>query len=173
MRTNRTARTSLVLLLVAVMSFGMFGASGGAQETADAGPPKMDLRWPGHSLQKGAQWSYCWSDPGGPGMCADMAGPSPKAMWVRSGATVKVRIHRAEKPKEFGGTTWRRVDSNGMPDGDGRDLNIRLQPVVRNGETRAWDAFFTVGGDRHHHIMVGGLWRQGDASWRFHVKTVR
>ena len=173
MRTNRTARATLVLLLVAGMSFGTMGAQVGAQENAAAGPPQMDLRWPGHSVQEGTQWSYCWSEQGGAGMCADMVGSSPKAMWVRSGATLKVRIHHAEKPTDFGGTTWRRVDANGMPKGEGRNLRFRLKPVVRNGETRAWDAFFSVGGDRHHHIMVFGVWPQGDASWRFHVKTVR
>lgn len=174
MRTNKNVRVTLVLLLVAVMSFGTFGAPGAAQETANTGP-KMDLRWPGHGKQAGKWASFCWPQPpDGPPLCGDnFGGGYPKAMWVRSGARLKVRIHLADKPKAFSGRTYRSVDSNGAPEGRGRALKIRLKPVVRNGETRAWDAFFTVGGERHHYIGVAGVWPQGDAARRFHVKTIR
>ena len=87
-------------------------------------------------------------------MCADSAGESHKAMWVRSGASLKVKIHHPDKPRDFGLTTSRRVDAQGGQQGRVRSLDVTLEPVVRNGETRAWDAFIRVGGERHHHLRV-------------------
>ena len=93
-------------------------------------------------------------------------------MWVPSGATLKVRIFHAEKPTDFSLTTWRRVDSNGSPEGSGQNLDVRWRRVERDGQTRAWDAVFNVGGQRHHYLMAFGVWSQGDASWWFHARTV-
>jgi hypothetical protein len=173
MRTKANATVMLVALLAAVMPLGMSGGTAGAQSAAGGGPPTMDLRWTGHSTQQGIQGSYCWQEASGAGLCVEMAGDSHKAMWVRSGSTLKVRIHHPDKPQTFDATTARRVEEDGTPRGEARDLDVTLRPVRRDGATRAWDALFTVGGERHHHIYVFATWPQGDASWRFHVKTVR
>lgn len=171
MRTNRTVRATLVLLLVAGMSLGTMGGAGTAQTSPDSGPPRMDLRWPGHSTQAGVAGSSCWSEPGEPGLCIDTTGGFPKAMWVRSGETLKVRIHHPEKPSEFDISAWPR-QSDGAPAGTRRRHVVQLRPVVRDGETRAWDAVFQVTGRRQHYLTVFGVWPQGDASWGFHVRTL-
>lgn len=177
MSTNRRGRIPLVMLLVGVLSLGTFAGTSAAQidvvnPRADEGPPSMDLRWGGHSRQQGWMGSYCWTQSDGAGTCVDSVGDWPKAMWVRSGATLHVRIEHAEKPEEFDVTTFRRVDGYGQPKGRGQAREVTFKPVVRDGETYAWDASFKVGGNRHHYISVFALWSQGDVSWRFHVRTI-
>jgi hypothetical protein len=50
-------------------------------------------------------------------------------------------------------------------------------PVVRDGKTVAWDAYFRLERpDRHYYLGASGVWegrgeRGGDAYWQFHVKT--
>lgn len=133
MRKYRIAGTALLALASLVIA--TLGPSGIAQ-TSDEGPPRMDLRWRGHSMQQGSRGSSCWPDANGNGICVDVVGGFPKAMWVRSDAKLKIRIHYAEKPEEFGVAAW-------------------------------------LGGERHYYMHAFGAWAPGDASWSFHVRTVK
>lgn len=148
-------------------------ASGSIAQTTDDGPPQMDLRWPGHSLQQGSRGSFCWPDADGNGICVDIVSGFPKAMWVRSGAKMKIRIHYAEKPDEFGVTASRTVTKQGYGEGKARRIDATLKPVQRNGVTRGWDAVFTLRGQRHYYMDAFGAWDAGDASWKFHARTVK
>lgn len=149
------------------------GPSGGIAQTTDDGPPEMDLRWPGHSLQRGSRGSFCWPDADGNGICVDTVSGFPKAMWVRSGAKMKIRIHYAEKPEDFSLVSWRAVDNHGRGNGHPQRIDVRLEPVKKAGATRAWDALFTLGGARHYYMHASATWPRGDASWSFHGRTVK
>jgi hypothetical protein len=162
-RKVRAVFAALAALLVATMF--QSGASG-----APNGHPRMDLRWPSHSIQKGHMGSYCWTFKNG-GECADTIYTWPRAMLVKSGSRIKVRIHLARRPNSFQVAAWRKVGADDYPDGQAQRLDTQMRRVQRNGKTVAWDALFTVEGTRHYYIDVFGKWPQGDASWTFHVKT--
>lgn len=123
-------------------------------------------------MQRGRLGSYCWTVHEGTGQCVDAVPSWPKAMWVRSGAKLKIRIHFSERPEQFSIGAWRRVDENGFPKGDSERIKKRMKRVVRDGETKAWDALFRLDGARHYYISAFGRW-EGDASWSFHARTRR
>jgi hypothetical protein len=84
------------------------------------------------------------------------------------------RIKYAEQPSSVSLLTSSKVDERGeryvkRP----RPLATTLKPVLQEGQTVAWDAFFGVKRpDRHYYLTFSANWGDGrDASWDFHVQT--
>ena len=102
----------------------------------------------------------------------------PNGVRVPEDSELRIRIRKSQHPKEFELTAYRRVDRDEYPIGDGRELPVTLERVMRNGETVAWDAVFQVKvPDRHYYLYAFGVWRDvrgngdQDASWTYHVRT--
>lgn len=148
------------------------GAKAPANALEEEGPPKTALKEGERTLQKGRQGSYCWPMGPGSGACADYAPRFPDVDRVARGSELTVRILEPQRPRSFELTAYRRVDNNDYPMGEGQSVPFDWRRVARNGKTVAWDAVFEVGQpDRHYYMDGFGVWRKGDSSWYFHVKT--
>jgi hypothetical protein len=124
-------------------------------------------------LQKGLLGTYCWLAFG----CGDsfFLFPDPgTTARVTAGSTLHIRIKYAEEPPTVG-VSRHRLNQRGEMVGRSRSLAISLQPVVQDGQTVAWDAFFSVKRpDRHYYLTPGAYWGEGrHAMWGFHVQTRR
>jgi hypothetical protein len=121
--------------------------------------------------------SYCWPTPDGFGCSDAFISKYPAADLVRAGSRLHIRINKAQRPETFNLYAARKVNERGWMVRP-RQLNDSLQPVVEDGQTVAWDAYFYVNRPgRHYYMGAEGFWddaacgQQGDASWTFHVKT--
>ena len=120
---------------------------------------------------------YSWTRPSGDGLCvtaqALLTSGFRAADSVAPGSELRIRILKSQRPGSF---TLEQVDREGAPI---RQMNVRLEPVVRSGQTVAWDAFFRVnrpGTD--YRLQSEGHWRDRQgcdadqfAFWSFHIKT--
>jgi hypothetical protein len=150
-------------------------------------------RFPNTVLKKGAQdlqtglkvgeslWHYSL----GGGRCGGRHTLSlfrfPGVDRVAAGTELRVRIFKEHRPDSFTVNAHRRVAEDDFPLGEPQGLPRTLKPVVRRGETVAWDARFRVSEpSRDYYLVTEGHWRDregcgGDqyAFWSFHVKTGR
>jgi hypothetical protein len=140
--------------------------------------PKTVLMQGKQELQTGRKvgWSDWYSSAGG-GVCAhahaDYAFGFPRVDDVAAGSKLKIRIHKAQKPRPF---HVAEVDKEGTPRGE---MVVRLEPVVRSGKTVAWDAVFRVDRpDTRYRLLSEGYWNDREdcggkqhAFWSFQVKT--
>lgn len=174
----------LLVLLVALAALIMFvvvavGMPSTKADTAPRGPgerpPKAVLMKGEKELQKGRLGSYCWPLPEGV-TCADTFDifPDPRTTaHVGAGSTLHIRIHYGERPQsvELRGHT---VNQRGQIVATSRPKATSLRPVLQDGETIAWDAFFTLNRpERHYYLTLWAFWEDRDAQWGFHVKTRR
>ena len=133
-------------------------------EVPSFGPPKSVLMEGDKELQKGRLGTYCW------GACVDwLAFPNPASTArVAPGSTLHIRIKHAERPTHVHLFVGKTLD----PPPWWVRHSFSLKPVVVEGQTVAWDAFFSVKRpDRHYYIDFGAYWKGRDASWGFHLKT--
>lgn len=93
---------------------------------------------------------------------------------------LKVRIYKSQKPDAFSVTAYSRLKGTGEPVGaTERLLETSLERVVRDGQTVAWDAVFTVDRpDTNYYLITEGHWQDRDctnidqfAHWAFHART--
>jgi hypothetical protein len=163
-----TAGRLLAILVAGVIPFVM------APQLAHAGgkkPPRSYLRDGERRLQRGKLGSYCWVT-GGEGMCVDALPAWPKRDRVGSDEKLRIRFRKKQKPTTLSLTTFKKVKNNGLPKGDGRRAQRRLERVKVDGETIGWKAIFSVPKPgRHYYISAFVRWDEGDASYSFHVKT--
>lgn len=141
-------------------------------------PPETVLKKGAEKLQEGRLGSYCWPLPSGY-RCRDVLSPPfpAAAPGVMTGSTLRLRLREPERPDLFGISTYRKLDEDGFPRGNGRPLKVSLRRVVVDGRTVAWDALFVVGRPgQHYYLDAFGVWGDGtaacrDASWAFHVRV--
>ena len=126
--------------------------------------PKAVLMKGNKVLQTGRLGTHCWDG------CAEwLSFPKPATTpRVVRGSTLHIRIKYAPRPalvQVFQGKT---LD----PPPWWVKRSFSLKPVVAEGRTVAWDAFFRVKRpDRHYYLDFGAYWRGRDAWWGFHLKT--
>jgi hypothetical protein len=176
------------MVLLAAVAVALVGVA-----TTFQPPPAQahDHRIPETVLQKGARelqvglkvidsnWSYPTTDDECVHVNATYVYRFPEEDRVAAGSKLRVRILKIHKPDSFSVTAYHRLDSDGLPSGDGRQLRSTLRPVVQGGETVAWDAiFFVNGSDRHYFLIAEGHWQDQQencgaqwAHWSFHVRT--
>jgi hypothetical protein len=165
-------------VLLVAMSLGLLGAllASGTAQAHDHQIPKTVLMQGKQELQTGrnVEWSDWYSSAGG--VCAhshaDYEFGFPRVDGVAAGSKLKVRIHKAQKPRPF---AMAEVDKEGVTRGE---VVVRLEPVVRSGKRVAWDAVFRVDRpDTRYRLLSEGYWddREGcgkqHAFWSFQVKT--
>jgi hypothetical protein len=179
----------VVAALVAAMTVGLFGvlliASGPAQA--------HDHRIPGTVLKKGAKGLQAgllvnessWDRPSGDNQCVNIntfyRTRFPEADAVAAGAKLRVRVFKAQRPALFSVRAYRAVDEDGELRGREEALSSTLERVVRNGETVAWDVWFSVDRPNRDYYLIGeGHWQDREgcgndqfAHWSFHVNTDR
>ena len=133
-------------------------------------PPKAMLMKGNKEVQKGRLGTYCWEGFG----CAEAFFPDPgTTARVAAGSTVHIRIKYAEEPRHAQLWSAEKLNWRGWTV-DARRKSISLKPVRREGQTVAWDAFFSVKRpDAHYYLSFSGYWDKGDANWGFHLKTHR
>jgi hypothetical protein len=145
-------------------------------EYAHAGnkkPPKSYLRDGDRRLQRGKLGSYCWVT-GNQGVCADALPSWPKAARVGADEKLRIRFRKKQKPTGLSLTAYKKVKKNGIPKGEGRELDHKLNRVKRDGETIGWKAIFSLAKrGRHYYISAFARWDEGDASYFFHARTRR
>jgi hypothetical protein len=142
--------------------------------------PKTVLMKGKQELQTGRKVNeYSWTYPAGEGICATEQailtfGFPNQVPSVAADSTLKVRIHKSQKPSPF---YVAEVDQSG---GQRGEVNVRLKPVVRDERTVAWDAVFRVKRpNSDYYLEAEGHWRDRQgcndadqyALWTFHVKT--
>lgn len=118
-----------------------------------SGPPRAMLHSDG-VRERGALFSYCWSDSFSDGtgvtMCADYIRIEPlPPRRARAGARAFIRIHSTYRPDKIRLRIYREV-SSGYPSGDARRPDYRLRRHVENGRTQAWDVRFRLPERRGH-----------------------
>ena len=166
-------RTLLPLLL----ALGMVLSTAGPSLAVEKRPPRAVLRAHGETVQRGRLGSYCWSyqEPDsdyGVGVCADSIWSFPEAAELRVPARTAIRFKKVQRPRRLGIAAWRDLNRHGYPKGDSERIAYRLRPVRSRGEVVAWDAIFSLReADRHYYIDAFPRWREGSASYTFHVKT--
>lgn len=133
---------------------------------AASGPPRAVLRHEGSGIQNGRLGAYCWGDE-----CTGGATKFPGKVLVPSGERLRIRIGYAKRPTRISLRDYRRVDGDGYAKGSPRRVSTAIEPHERDGNVVAWDVAFRLRGDRHHYLILFAKWRNGDASWGFHVKT--
>jgi hypothetical protein len=157
------ARRMFFVLVAMVGSVGVFlvGVQGQAQALAPH-PPDAILKQDNRTLQHGSLMSYFWIN-----RVVDVAPQHPSAVLVEPGTQLYIRLSENRRPEQFSLTARRPT----------RRIDTTLRPVVRDGKTVAWDAYFRLERpDRHYHLRASGAWegrggRSGDVDWLFHVKT--
>jgi hypothetical protein len=157
------ARRMFFVLVAVVGSVGVFvvGVQGQAQALAPR-PPDATLKQDNKTLQHGLSISYCWVP-----VCADGPSRYPTAVLVEPGTQLYIRLSENRRPERFSLTSRSRPS---------RRIDTTLMPVVRDGKTVAWDAYFRLKRpDRHYYLGAFGVWEgrgeRGGAYWQFHVKT--
>ena len=127
--------------------------------------PKAVLMKGNKELQTGRLGTHCWDG------CADwLSFPKPATTpRVAPGSTLHIRIKYAPRPTLVQGFQGKTLD----PPPWWVKRSFSLKPVVAEGRTVAWDAFFGVKRpDRHYYMYFSASWaRGGSASWGFHLKT--
>jgi hypothetical protein len=126
--------------------------------------PKAVLMKGNKELQTGRLGTHCWNG------CADwLSFPKPATTpRVAPGSSLHIRIKYAQRPAYVGGSVGNSLDT--PPWWVNRSFS--LKPVVAEGRTVAWDAYFGVKRpDRHYYVDFYPSWRGYSASWGFHLKT--
>jgi hypothetical protein len=77
-------------------------------------------------------------------------------------------LKRSEKPDQFDLDYWRRIDENGHPVGDPRDIDFRLEPRLARGK-RVWDAKFKLPSAGRFYMRAFGKWDPGDGFYDFYL----
>jgi hypothetical protein len=180
--------TRRVLILLAAVAVTLVGVAATAQmppaQAHDHRIPKTVLKKGARELQEGLKViDSNWSHPTTGNECVDINSVYvyrfPEQDRVAAGSKLRVRLLKSQKPDSFTVTAYPRLNSEGIPRGEARQLNTSLRGVVQDGQTVAWDAiFFVNGSDRHYYLITEGHWhdRQGCggdqwAHWSFHVRT--
>ncbi len=176
MKSSLTSRTAVLVALTLLA----FASLGGGAVADDHEPPRAELVYKGEVIQQGVLTAFCWTTVPSPGQethrCVDS--PStiyPEKVRLRPDSRVRIRIHKEQQPKAA------LLQTSKTAEGNERRMPLFLQPVVRDGETVAWDVVFDVcHADRHYYLRVGGVWEDEeggtsnqDAIWNFHIKTKR
>ncbi len=177
----------LKAVLMAAMAAGLFGVLLLAQGQAQA----HDHQVPDTVLMKGTRelqagtlvGESSWDRRVGEDLCENRnvfySTRFPETDKVAAGAEMRVRVSKAQRPDSFVIGAYRAVDENGQPTGEARMLKRRLERVVVDGETVAWDAVFSVNRpSRDYYLIAEGHWQDEGgcgadqfASWSFHLKT--
>jgi hypothetical protein len=177
----------LKAVLMAAMAAGLFGVLLLAQGQAQA----HDHQIPDTLLMKGTQELQAgtrvkessWDRRVGEDLCENRnvfySTRFPETDTVAAGSELRVRVSKAQRPDSFSIGAYRAVDEQGAPTGEARMLKRSLERVVRDGETVAWEAVFSVKRpSRDYYLIAEGHWQDEGgcgaeqfASWSFHVKT--
>jgi hypothetical protein len=97
----------------------------------------------------------------------------PAAGDVGAGDRLRLRLDWKKKPDSIHIDSYREVQENGRPKGDGKDVYGKLLPVWRDGKLRSWNVRFRLFGERHHYVKAIVIWNGGaTAVYGMHVKTV-
>lgn len=193
MTSRRTLHLPAALLLGALAAVMLAMVLGIAPTKADAAassarvlphPPEAVLMKAGKELQKGRLGSYCWPQSKVSVVCSDTASEfnDPRTTaHVGAPSTLHIRIHLAARPEGVKLRWGHRVKQRGgivIIDNKSRPRATYLRRVQKDGETVAWDVFFSVKRpDKHYYMNFGafleGNDNAGDAHWSFHMKTRR
>lgn len=166
------SRVMMVLCALVIGAGIVVLGTGTSAYALDDRPPVTILKKGDRALQNGRQGSYCWTFGPDSHGCADYLPSYPAADLVREDSELYVRIFKAERPEEFNLAAYRKVEEHDFPVGNAQDVPFNWRRVARDGRTVAWDATFKVRQpDRHYYLNAFGIWREGDSSWYFHVKT--
>jgi hypothetical protein len=181
---RRFVQGSRFLILMACTVSAALVCLVGVQLTARADPPPEPAPPPGEqppeavlmkgekALHRGLLGTHCWGY-----ICADrLTFPNP-ATTARTapGSILHARIKYARQPTSVSLHATKSLHRRGWLV-DPRPLSFTLEPVVAEGQTVAWDAFFSVGPrpDRDYYLSFSGQWEgEGDLHWGFHLKTRR
>ena len=129
-------------------------------------PPVADLKQENTKLQRAYRHSYCWIR-----RCVDNFEDNyPPAVTVEPDTRLYIRLSENWRPKKF------TLKTSTSPNGRARQINTTLRPVVRDGKTVAWDAYFRLERpNRQYFLDAIGEWQgaRGGASvyWQLHAKT--
>ncbi len=185
-------RARLVLLAALALSFvGVVLVAQRPAEAHDHVVPETVLKKGTQHLQVGRKViESSWNRPAGENECVNMnviytfelpGGKFnyPEVDRVAAGSELRVRILKSQRPDSFSVAAYPRIDEKGNPSGEGRRLERKLERVVRDGKTVAWDAVFSVNRpSRDYYLITEGHWQdtqgcEGDqfAYWSFHVQT--
>ena len=146
----------------------------------DHKPPRTKLTAP-RVEQRGKQSTYCWTTTADePGMyvatCADYVYAWPRAQRT-GGRKARIRIFKTTAPEELALHSWRRVDENKAPVGDGRHVDVSVAPTTV-GASVVYDVTFRLPRKAgHYYLHLFGKWEDTegaggsqDSSWTFHLK---
>jgi hypothetical protein len=95
----------------------------------------------------------------------------PKADKVRAGDRVRLRIHWKREPNRVFVDSYRGVQDNGKPAGEGASVGWHKEPVRRNGDVVAWDIVFRLRAVREHYVKVLAKYPE-IVVWNVHVHAV-
>jgi hypothetical protein len=153
----------LALLVGLILMIGSLPAAAQSRK-----PPDLVLKSEGVS-QAGNLGSYCWTY-GNQGECQDTFSYDwPPAQPGKAGAKARVRLKRAEKPKQFSLDYWRNVNEQGEPQGDPTSIEYRLESKRVKGH-KVWEAWFKLPSKGHFYLRAFAQWEPGDGFYDFHLE---
>lgn len=106
----------------------------------------------------------------------------PGGLRVRRSQNVFVRIRKRQKPRDVKVTLWKRRTSEGMPKGQGRQIDFDFRQYRVAGTRRAWDIRLEkLAFRRHGYVELSARWvdeegclkhDQGSQAgrWWFHLR---
>lgn len=185
---SRARSCSMLMgILLATTTLGLFGVvllAPGPAQAHDHRIPESVLKKGNKSLQAGilvneSSWDQQTSDNECLNVNTIYRTRFPKTDSVATGAKLRVRVSKSQRPDLFRVAAYRTVDKNGDPSGEARMLKRTLERVVVDGKTVAWDVVFSVNRpQRDYYLVTGGFWQDREgcgrdqfAYWSFHVKT--
>ncbi len=167
-------RATLTLLMGLLLSFS------GSAHAHDHEPPKTRLV-SATTTQRGQLGTYCWTRATGePGLfgtqCVDTTQDFPRARPAWSGRKARVRLYKAQIPKQLRIHRWREVERNGTPRGPGQSVSHELVKRTVDGDV-IYDAVFRLPHRKGHlYLEIFGKWddvegsaNDQDAVWTFHL----
>ncbi len=132
--------------------------------------------------QAGRLGSYCWTKAGdNPGfherICVDAIFTWPRVQRTRAGKNARIRIFKTTAPEDLSLRSWRYVDENNYPIGNGRMREHEVRESTVDGNT-VFDVTFSLP-ERPGPIFIEmfGTWQDtegteniDDAFWHFRLK---
>jgi hypothetical protein len=174
----------LAAMMVAFAGIVLFAQ--GSASAHDHRVPKTTLMKGKEELQVGRkveEFTWAFTSRSGSACFVDEGtfpfGFPEEAASVAADSKLKVRIYKIQRPDTFSITAYSRLKGTGEPVGaTGRLLETSLERVVRDGQTVAWDAVFTVDRpDTNYYLITEGHWQDRDctnidqfAHWAFHAR---
>lgn len=176
-------KKAIVVLVALVAATGIVVGTQATASAHDHLVPKTLLIKKERTLQTGLKVKeYSWTQPSGVGCVTQSALLTTRfrdADRVAAGSKLSIRLLKSQRPRSLYVKAWKRVDEDGTPAGEALALPVTLKPVVRDGQTVAWDAVFRVDRPaRDYYLIAEGHWTDTEgcgadqfALWSFHVQT--